>query len=294
MLLPRMISSSTRVCAQTAENRHHMVSKITTLFSRSFCASESSSHRPSSADRYGHSSAREASQHQQQQQQHRTRPHPSAQQQTQPPQQPHTQQQQPPQADAAAAPPQQQQPPQPAKTVLDLQLELEEKNEMVVDLKDKFMRALAECENVRRRAREEVDRGKKFGLSDFAKSLVNIVDDIERATDYANEKDKVALDASPEFKTYVEGIAMCLTNMHKLLVANGISKVTPLGEKFDPNLHMAQFEVPDPTKPAGTVTHVLKSGYVINGRILRPAQVGIVKAPPQPPQQQPATPAEAA
>ena len=146
-----------------------------------------------------------------------------------------------------------------------------ELEEEVGELKDKLLRAYAEMETVRIRAREDVASAQKFGASKFAKSMLDVADSIEKAMEAADESEHGAL---------YDGIAMTYKQLFHGLEENGIVPIRPLGEPFDPALHQALFEIPQGEHPAGHVGIVTRTGYTLNDRILRPAQVGVVQQNP--------------
>lgn len=147
----------------------------------------------------------------------------------------------------------------------------------VADLKDKLLRTLAEMENLRRRTEREVKDAKDYAVTSFARDLLSVADNFERALGVvpAGFED---LDGA---KGFVEGIAMTGRELATVMEKHGIRKVDPAGQKFDPNRHQAMFEVPNPDVVAGTVVQVLQPGFVIGERVLRPALVGVAKGGPK-------------
>ena len=145
------------------------------------------------------------------------------------------------------------------------------------DLKDKLLRALADTENLRRRAEREKAEATLYAATNFARDLLSVADNFGRAIaalpDGAREK------ADEAIKNLLSGIEMTERELLQVFERHGIRRLEPLGEKFDPNLHQAVFEVPTAEKPAGTVMQVAQSGYAIGERCLRPAMVGVAKAP---------------
>ncbi|MFG1361424.1 nucleotide exchange factor GrpE [Xanthobacter pseudotagetidis] len=150
----------------------------------------------------------------------------------------------------------------------------------IANLKDKFLRAFAEAENVRRRADKEVADAKAYGVAAFARDMLNVADDLARAL--AAVDDKVKDEAEGSLKALLEGLELTERGFHKALEKHGIRKIEPRGERFDPNLHQAMFEVPDPSVPSGTVVQVVQAGYTIGERVLRPAMVGVARGGPKP------------
>jgi molecular chaperone GrpE len=144
----------------------------------------------------------------------------------------------------------------------------------VADYKDKLLRTLADMENMRRRTDREVAEARAYGISSFARDMVGVADNIRRALDSARE-------AGPDAKALVEGVELTERELLKTLEKHGVKKFDPHGAKFDPNLHQAMFEVPDPSVPAGSVVQVIQPGYMIADRVLRPALVGVSKGGPK-------------
>lgn len=148
----------------------------------------------------------------------------------------------------------------------------------VADLKDRLLRAMAETENVRRRADRDKADASSYAVTGFARDMLDVADNLKRALDSAPE------DVAEDMKVLVEGVDMTQRNLLNTLEKHGIKEVNPeMGEKFDHNLHQAMFEVPVPDgEKGGCVMQVVSSGYVIKDRLLRPAMVGVSKAAPQP------------
>jgi molecular chaperone GrpE len=149
----------------------------------------------------------------------------------------------------------------------------------VADLKDKHLRALAEMENLRRRTEREIVDGRLYGIAGFARDVLGIADNMRRALDAVGTDMRQQADAG--VKALLEGVELTERELLKTLEKHGIKKFEPLGEKFDPNLHQAMFEVPDASLPPGTVVQVVQAGYKIGERILRPAMVGVSKGGPK-------------
>jgi molecular chaperone GrpE len=149
----------------------------------------------------------------------------------------------------------------------------------VAELKDKHLRALAEMENLRRRTEREIVDGRLYGIAGFARDVLAIADNMRRALDAVGSDMREQADAG--VKALLDGVELTERELLKTLEKHGIRKFEPLGEKFDPNLHQAMYEVPDPALPAGTVVQVVQAGYKIGERILRPAMVAISKGGPR-------------
>lgn len=150
----------------------------------------------------------------------------------------------------------------------------------VAKLKDQLLRALADQENLRRRAERERDDAGKFAIVAFARDMVSVADNLRRALDSLPAEEDGEDDL---VRTLREGVDATERELVGALERRGVKKVDPLGERFDPNYHEAMFEVPVSDQPAGTVVQVLQPGYMIHERLLRPARVAVVKsdAPPQ-------------
>jgi molecular chaperone GrpE len=141
------------------------------------------------------------------------------------------------------------------------------------ELKDKLLRSLADMENLRRRTEREIADAKIYGIASFARDMLTVADNLRRAV----ENVPAELRAEPAIKPIVEGVEVTERDFLSRLARYGVKKLEPLGAKFDPNMHEALYEVPDETKPNGTVVHVVEEGYGIGERVLRPAKVGISK-----------------
>lgn len=149
----------------------------------------------------------------------------------------------------------------------------------VSDMKDKYLRAFAEAENVRRRAEREIADTRTYGISSFARDMLTVADDLSRALGTVEEDAKAKADGA--LKGLLEGLELTQRDFERLLEKHGIRRIEPKGEKFDPNLHQAMFEVPDPSVPNSTVVQVVQAGYVIGDRVLRPAMVGVSRGGPK-------------
>jgi molecular chaperone GrpE len=161
----------------------------------------------------------------------------------------------------------------------------------MVQLKDQLLRALAEQENVRRRAQRERDDAVKYAAQKIANDLLSSADNLRRALDSLPEA-KVKDEAT---RTLLSGVAATERELLGAFEKHGIRKLTPEGEKFDHNFHQAMFELENTGKPAGTIVQVLQAGYVLHDRLLRPAMVGVAKgevAVSEPAIEEPAKPVE--
>lgn len=146
-------------------------------------------------------------------------------------------------------------------------------------LKDQLLRALAESENTRRRSERDVLAAKKYGHTGLARDLVGAIDNLARALDIMKDDGFEAGSLSEAMTNVVTGIELSWTEIISITEKHGIKQINPAGEKFDYNLHQAMFEVPTAETPPGMVVEVLQHGYVLHDRLLRPAMVGVSKAP---------------
>lgn len=147
-------------------------------------------------------------------------------------------------------------------------------------LKDKLLRTLADMENLRRRTEREVADARNYGISSFARDLLAVADNMRRALETVADAQRDNADqgnADQANKAFIEGVELTERELNKALEKNGIRRIEPQGEKFDPNLHQAMYEVPDASVPAGCVAQVMQPGYLIGERVLRPALVGVSK-----------------
>lgn len=147
--------------------------------------------------------------------------------------------------------------------------------EAAAEFKDKHLRLLAEMENLRRRTEREVADARQYGIAGFARDVLAVADNMHRALATLDEEVRGAADA--KLMSLIEGVELTERELLKTLEKNGVKKFTPQGEKFDPNLHQAMYEVPHSDVPAGHVAQVIQSGYMIGERMLRPALVGVSK-----------------
>ncbi|MBM3487942.1 MAG: nucleotide exchange factor GrpE [Alphaproteobacteria bacterium] len=147
----------------------------------------------------------------------------------------------------------------------------------IAELKDKLLRALAEGENMRRRFQKERDDTSKYAIANFARAMLAVADNLRRALDAAGPELAAAGDGA---KTLVEGLALTEREMLTNLERFGIVRIDPVGQRFSHDRHEAMFEVPTADVAPGTVVQVLEVGYMIHDRLLRPARVGVAKAPP--------------
>lgn len=154
------------------------------------------------------------------------------------------------------------------------QLRIAELENELATLKDQALRALAEAENTRRRAVKEREDASKFAVSAFAKDLLDFADNFGRALKAMPASNDIA---SEQIRGIIEGISAMDKELLTTLQKHGIVKIEPMDEKFDPNFHEVMFEAPMPDKPSGTIIELIEPGYLLHGRLLRPARVGVVR-----------------
>jgi molecular chaperone GrpE len=140
-----------------------------------------------------------------------------------------------------------------------------------------MLRAMAETENVRRRADREREDTAKYAVSNFARDLAGVADNLRRALEAA-PAGEVPADAAARL---VEGVAATERELLAVFGRHGLARIQAEGQRFDPNLHQAVFEVEGSGQPPGTVVQVMAPGYTLHGRLLRPAMVGVAKGQPQ-------------
>jgi molecular chaperone GrpE len=143
------------------------------------------------------------------------------------------------------------------------------------DARDKMLRTLAEMENLRKRTSREVADARIYGITGFARDVLEIADNLQRALDAVPAEAKATAD--PGLKALIEGVELTERSLLNALEKNGVKKFDPSGQRFDPNFQQAMYEVPDPSVPSGTVVQVVQAGYMIGERVLRPALVGVSK-----------------
>ncbi len=140
--------------------------------------------------------------------------------------------------------------------------------------KDRYMRTFAEMENIRKRAeREKVDI-RKYAISDFARDVLGLGDNIQRAIAAVPAE---AAEEDPHLKSFREGIELLERELVGMLQRHGVTRIDPKGERFNPNQHQAVMEMERPDLPSGSVAEVFQSGYIIGERVLRPAMVAVAK-----------------
>src|SRR6056300_1559883 len=152
---------------------------------------------------------------------------------------------------------------------------IEKLNEEITSLKDQRLRAIAELENFRKRAEKDQSDALKYGISNFAKEIINIRDNIERAQSSISDEAK----NNEAIKSVIEGIDLIAQSVVSTFEKIGIKKIESLNEKFDHNLHQAMMEMENDELEPGTIVQELIPGYTLHDRLLRPAMVGVSKKP---------------
>jgi molecular chaperone GrpE len=150
---------------------------------------------------------------------------------------------------------------------------------LAAELKDKLLRTLAEMENLRKRTEREVADSRLYSVASFARDMLAVADNMRRALEAVTPELRSSAQAG--VKALIDGVELTERELIKALDKNGVRQFTPQGEKFDPNLHQAIFDMPDATVPAGSVAQVVQPGYMIGERVLRPALVGVSKGGPK-------------
>jgi molecular chaperone GrpE len=154
--------------------------------------------------------------------------------------------------------------------------ELAAARQEAAQLKDQLLRALAEAENVRRRAQREREDAAKYAITNFARDVLQVSDNLHRALEAIPA---AALAADEALKNLHEGVSATERQLDAALERQQVKRIWPMGEKFDANLHQAMFEVQTADQAPGTVVQVMQAGYLIHDRLLRPALVAVAKQP---------------
>jgi molecular chaperone GrpE len=146
-------------------------------------------------------------------------------------------------------------------------------------LKDEYLRALAETENVRRRAARDRQEAAQYAITAFARDLLSVADNLQRAL---ASVDAEACASDPALAALTEGVAMTEKELLTVMERHGVKPIPAEGQPFDPHVHEALYEIPNPDVPHGTVVQVAQTGYLLHDRTLRPARVGIARGGPKP------------
>nr|KAJ0190963.1 hypothetical protein LSAT_V11C800427270 [Lactuca sativa] len=158
---------------------------------------------------------------------------------------------------------------------------LKKKHREMEIMQEKFLMSYAENNNIIERTKREAENSKKFAIQSFAKSLLDVADNLGRASMVVKDK-FTKMDTSEDptgalslLKTLLEGVEMTEKQLAEVFKKFGVEKYDPVNEEFDPNRHNAVYQVQDPSKPPNTVAVVMKAGYMLHERIIRPAEVGV-------------------
>jgi len=146
------------------------------------------------------------------------------------------------------------------------------------DMRDKLLRTMADMENLRRRTEREKEDTSRYAISNFARDVLTIGDNLRRVIEHVPAE---ALEKDPALKSFLEGVELTERELLKMLEKHGVTKLEPLGERFDPNQQQAMYEVPTTDVPEGTVVQVMQAGFTIGDRVLRPAMVAVSKGGPK-------------
>jgi molecular chaperone GrpE len=146
------------------------------------------------------------------------------------------------------------------------------------ELQDKYLRAEAETQNVRRRGQQEAERERKYGIERFARDVLSVADNLGRALS-ALPGDLESLD--PAVRNVIAGVQATERELQSVLERHGITRIESVGKPFNADFHQAMMEIEDPSVPAGTVVQELIPGYLLAGRLLRAAMVAVSKGGPQ-------------
>jgi molecular chaperone GrpE len=166
----------------------------------------------------------------------------------------------------------------PEPTLETLQRVIEGLQTENADLQDKHLRAVADSHNIRRRAQQDIEKANKFGVERFARDTLSVADNLGRALG-ALPADLESLD--PALRNVITGVQATERELLSVLERHGVTRIEALGKPFNAEFHQAMMEIQDPSVPAGTVVQELIPGYLLAGRLLRAAMVGVSKGGPQ-------------
>ncbi|MCF6321868.1 MAG: nucleotide exchange factor GrpE [Rhizobiaceae bacterium] len=147
------------------------------------------------------------------------------------------------------------------------------------ELQNQLLRTVAEMENLRKRTRREIADAREFSIASFARDMLNVGDNLRRAIDAVPNEEAQA--DTGGLKNLLDGVSITERELLSAMEKHKVKKLTPMGEKFDPNFHQAMFEVANKEIPNNTIVEVVQDGYVIGERMLRPAMVGVSKGGPK-------------
>jgi molecular chaperone GrpE len=172
--------------------------------------------------------------------------------------------------------------PAPARETSDPELMMGKELEALVaenaDMRDRLLRTMADMENLRRRTDREKADTARYAISNFARDVLTVGDNLRRTVEHVPAE---AAGEDPALKSFLEGVELTERELLNVLERHGVTKIEPLGARFDPNCHQAMFEVEKTDVPEGTVVDVMQGGYMIGDRCLRPALVAVSKGGPK-------------
>ncbi len=149
--------------------------------------------------------------------------------------------------------------------------------EDINDIKNQLLRALADNENNRRRFNKEKEDLGAYVISNFAKEMLSVLDNLNRALEVSNKIDIDSKDVDSNTKNFIEGVQLTEKQLSSIFEKFNITKIISLDNKFDPNIHQAMFEIENNEVEEGTILQVVQEGFKIEDRLLRPAMVGVSK-----------------
>ncbi|MFM5024890.1 nucleotide exchange factor GrpE [Aeromonas caviae] len=155
--------------------------------------------------------------------------------------------------------------------IAELEVQLEAAQQASLEERERAIRAVAEMENLRRRAAQDVEKAHKFALEKFAAELLPVLDNLERAIELADKENDT-------LKPMIEGVELTLKSMQSGVAKFGLVALDPTNQPFDPNAHQAMSMVPSADVAPNTVIAVMQKGYELNGRVIRPAMVMVSKS----------------
>jgi molecular chaperone GrpE len=147
------------------------------------------------------------------------------------------------------------------------------------DMRDRLLRTMADMENLRKRTEREKSDTARYAISSFARDVLTLGDNLRRTVEHVPAE---AAAQDPALKSFLEGIELTERELLNVLERHGVTRIDPLGARFDPNFHQAMYEVEKKDVPEGTVVDVMQGGYTIGERCLRPALVAVSKGGPKP------------
>jgi molecular chaperone GrpE len=142
------------------------------------------------------------------------------------------------------------------------------------EMRDRLLRTLADMENLRRRTEREKADTARYAITNFARDVLTVGDNLKRTMDHVPAE---AAAQDPALKTFLDGVELTERELLNVLERHGVTRIEPLGQRFDPNFQQAMFEVQNPDVAEGTVVDVMQAGYAIGDRCLRPALVAVAK-----------------